>query len=65
MFNILRLRSLLNSDTFDISSLAESSEVSALLSITDTLLGEDLERRQLVISGLVQGVGDFEGVLCM
>ena len=65
MFNILRLRSLLNSDTFDISSLAESSEVSALLSIADTLLGEDLERRQLVITGLVQGVGDFEGVPCM
>ena len=65
MFNILRLRSLLNSDTFDISSLAEASEVSALLSIADTLLGEDLERRQLVINGLVQGVGDFEGVPCM
>lgn len=64
IFNILRLRSLLNSGGFDISSPVESSEVSALFSVSDALLGEDLERRQMVISGLLHGIGDFEGVSC-
>jgi len=64
IFDLLRLRSLLNSGAVDASTLADPSEISALFSLSDILVGDDAERRRSCLDGLLRGAGDFGGVSC-
>jgi hypothetical protein len=59
----LRLRSSLISGLLDISSIADAAEAAALCSVADTIISEDDEQKQAVVTGLLFG-GDFDGVAC-
>ncbi|KAF9526524.1 hypothetical protein CPB83DRAFT_857672 [Crepidotus variabilis] len=57
VFELLRLRSSLNTGASDISSLADSAEISTLYSVADILLSEDAEQRHSTLNGLLRGIG--------
>jgi hypothetical protein len=58
------LRSLVVDGVVDISNIADGDEISAILSATGALVGEDEERKQTVINGLLFGTGDIPGSSC-
>ena len=61
---MLRVNSLLASGALDLSSLADSAEITALFTICNTLIGEP-ERTQSIVEQIVRGAGDFEGISCL
>lgn len=63
VLDVLRVHSLLSSGALDLSSLADPSEVSALFSISNILIG-DSDRNLSIVEQIVRGVGDFEGTSC-
>ena len=48
----------------DISNIAASNEILAIVSAGDALVAEDEERKQTVINCLLSGVGDIDGLSC-
>ena len=64
VLTILRLHSLVSAGSLDISSIADSPEISALFSLSAILFGES-EQRQSIVEQIVHGVGDFEGTPCL
>lgn len=61
---MLRVHSLLTSGALDISSLADSSEISAIVSVSDLLI-EEHGQRQSIVEQIIRGVGEFEGIPCL
>ena len=61
---LIRLRSLIADGVVNISNIAESSEIGAIVSAADALVAEDEERKQIVINGLLSGTGDIAGLSC-
>ncbi|KAG5643447.1 hypothetical protein DXG03_000920 [Asterophora parasitica] len=57
ILDVLRLRSLVASGALD-----PSPESNAVLIAGDVLLGDDVDSKQGVLSGLLSGEGEFEGV---
>ena len=65
LLSFVGLRSTVEAPGFDGSAyFADELERSAIISIIDTLLGEDSERKQIAIKGFLLGTGDFDGVPC-
>ncbi|EGO00239.1 hypothetical protein SERLA73DRAFT_168035 [Serpula lacrymans var. lacrymans S7.3] len=63
LLTLLRLHSILASGHPPPASLnLDESEGSAIFSTTEALLGEEGELKQSVVSGILSGVGDFNGV---
>ncbi|TFY73607.1 hypothetical protein EWM64_g10404, partial [Hericium alpestre] len=63
LLNFIRLQSLLAARHPSTAHVAfDEPEVPALFSAVDELLGEDTESRQSLISGLLSGEGEFQGV---
>jgi hypothetical protein len=58
------LRSLVVDGVVDISNIADSNEIGAIVSAADALVAEDEERKQTVINGLLSGTGDIAGSSC-
>jgi hypothetical protein len=48
----------------NISNIADSNEIAAIVSAADALVDEDEERKQTVINGFLSGTGDFAGSSC-
>ena len=61
---LIRLRSLIVDGVVNISNIADSNEIGAIVSATDALVGEDEERKQTIINGLLYGTGDIAGSSC-
>jgi len=49
----------------DISTVADSAEISALFTVADSLVNEDIDHRGSTIKGLLTGLGEVHGVSCM
>lgn len=65
MLTLLRLRSVLAAG--DVPSVVldfDESEGSAIFAIGDALLGEENDAKHAVLSSLLSGQGDFNGVSC-
>lgn len=58
------MRSLVIDGVVNISNIADSNEIAAIISAADALIAEDEERRQAVINGLLSGIGDIAGSSC-
>ena len=58
------MRSLVADRVVDISNIADSNEIGAIVSAADALVSEDEERKQTVINGLLSGTGDIAGSTC-
>ena len=58
------MRSLIADGVVNISNIADSNEIGALVSVADVLVAEDEERKQTVIKGLLSGTGDIAGLSC-
>lgn len=58
---LIRLRSLIVDGVVDISHIADSNEIAAIISAADALVAEDEERKQAVINGFLSGTGDIAG----
>ncbi|KAM6501981.1 hypothetical protein JOM56_001958 [Amanita muscaria] len=63
ILDLLRLRSLLDAGEVDTPTVDEH-ESSALLTITETLLSNDQEKRMPVIRGLLLGAEESNGISC-
>ena len=63
IFDLLRLRSLVDAGAHDISNVADA-ERAALFSVTDVLLSDDNEGKQAAINALFSG-HEIHGVACM
>jgi hypothetical protein len=61
---LIRLRSLIVDGVVNISNIADSNEIAAIISAADALVAEDEERKQAVINGLLSGTGDIAGSSC-
>ena len=61
---LIRLRSLIADGVVDISNIADSNEIGAIVSAADALVADDEERKQTVINGLLSGTGDIAGSSC-
>lgn len=59
ILTLLRLQSAFTGHP-DISD----TESAAVTAAAEALLGEDLEVKQVVLTGLLSGAGDYEGVSC-
>lgn len=58
------MRSLIAEGVVNISNIADSNEIGAIVSAADALVAEDEERKQTVINGLLSGTGDIAGSSC-
>lgn len=61
---LIRLRSLIADGVVNISNIADSNEIGAIISTADALVAEDEERKQIAINGLLSGIGDIAGSSC-
>ncbi|KAF8800281.1 hypothetical protein BYT27DRAFT_7200473 [Phlegmacium glaucopus] len=58
---LIRLRSLVVDGVVNISNIADSNEIAAIVSAADALIAEDEERKQAAVNGLLSGTGDIAG----
>ena len=58
------MRSLIVEGVVNISNIADSNEIGAIVSAADALVAEDEERKQAVINGFLSGIGDIAGSSC-
>ena len=65
LLSFLRLHSLLSAGHSPaLAPNLDAQESSAVFSTSNILLGDERDQKQIVLSGILSGVGDYEGVPC-